>query len=401
MTLNQNTVLPGARAAGSDEIKVGLLGCGGRGTGAAINAVEAAEGVRIVAMADAFQDRLDQSRKILTERAGAKMSVTDETCFVGLDAYKRILEADINYVVMATPPGFRPEHIKAAVAAGKHIFAEKPVAVDGAGIRSCLESHDEIAKKGLGLVAGTLYRHHTGYLESIKRIHDGQIGDIGAAWGWYNTTGLWKHDRQPAWSDLEYQMRNWLYYTWLSGDHVVEQAVHNIDALNWIMGANPVRAIATGGRQTRTAPEYGHIYDHFAIEYEYPGETRVFMMCRQQDGCDKKVANEVVGTKGRAFILPQFFITGEKPWKLEGEINDAYVAEHTNLINSIRAGKPLNEMKQIAESTLVAILGRDAAYSGGAVTWEEALASPSLLPPKLEWGPMPVPPVPMPGQSSV
>jgi myo-inositol 2-dehydrogenase/D-chiro-inositol 1-dehydrogenase len=392
--------IPGAWAAGSDEIRVGVIGCGGRGTGAALNVVNAAEGVTIVAMADAFKDRLDQSRTILTERAGDKMKVTDDTAFVGLDAYKKVIEADVNYIVMAAPPGFRPEHIKAAVAAGKHIFAEKPVAVDGAGVKSCLESHAEISRKGLGLVGGTLYRHHTGYLESIKRVHDGQIGEVTGAWGWYNTTGLWKKDREPEWSDLEYQMRNWLYYTWLSGDHIVEQAVHNIDALNWIMGANPVRAVGTGGRQVRTAPEYGHIYDHFAIDYEYPGNKHVTLMCRQQDGTDKKIANEVVGTTGRAFILPQFFITGANPWKLDGEINDAYVVEHTDLINSIRAGKPLNEMKQLAESTLTGILGREAAYTGGAVTWEQALDTPSQFPAKLEWGPMPVPAVPMPGQSS-
>jgi predicted dehydrogenase len=393
--------IPGAWAAGTDEIKVGVIGCGGRGTGAAMNAINAAEGVTIVAMADAFKDRLDASRKILGERIGAKMKVTDATCFSGLDAYKQVLAmSDVNYVILATPPGFRPAHIKAAVAAGKHIFAEKPVAVDGAGVRANLESFEEINKKGLGLVAGTLDRHHTGYLESIKRIRDGQIGEIASVSGWYNTTGLWKKDREPAWSDLEFQMRNWLYYTWLSGDHIVEQAVHNIDALNWIMGANPVRAIGLGGRQVRTGAEYGHIYDHFAIDYEYPGGKHVTMMCRQQDGTDKKVANEVVGTKGRAFILPQFYITGANPWKLEGELNDAYVVEHTDLINSIRAGKPLNELKQISESTLVGILGREAAYTGAAVTWEQALDTPSQFPTKLEWGPMTVAPVPMPGQNS-
>jgi len=387
----------GAHVDGSDEIRVGLIGCGGRGTGAARNVVDAAPGVRIVAMADAFKDRLDESRTILTSRLADKMAVTDDTCFVGLDAYKKLLETNVNYVILATPPSFRPGHIKAAVAAGKYIFAEKPVAVDGAGVRSCLESFDEINKKGLGLVTGTLYRHHTGYLESIKRVHEGAIGDVLTAYGWYNTTMLWRKDRQPEWTDLEYQMRNWLYYTWLSGDHLVEQAVHNLDALNWIMGANPVAAVSTGGRQTRTAPEWGHIYDHFAVDYEYPNGKHVQMFTRQQDGCEKKVANEVVGTKGRAFILPRFSITGAQPWTLEAPINDAYVVEHTDFITSIRAGKPLNELKQIAESSLVGVLGREAAYTGKRLTWEEALATPSLFPEKLEWGPMPMPPVPMPG----
>jgi len=401
-----STSIPGAWAAGSDAIRVGLIGCGGRGTGAAMNAINAAEGVTIVAMGDAFKDRLDLSRRVLTERVGDKMKVTDDTVFVGLDAYKKVLATDVNYVILASPPAFRPEHIKASVAAGKHIFAEKPVAVDGAGIKSCLASYEEINKKGLGLVAGTLYRHHTGYLEVIKRVHAGQIGDIASAWGWYNTTGLWKKDREPAWSDLEYQMRNWLYYTWLSGDHIVEQCVHNLDALNWVMGANPLRAIATGGRQVRTAPEYGHIYDHFAIDYEYPGGKHVTVMCRQQDGTDKKIWNEVVGTKGRAFLppvstpAPQYAITGASPWNLEGEINDAYVVEHTDLINSIRSGKPANELKQIAESTLVGILGREAAYTGASLTWQQALDTPSQFPAKLEWGPMTVAPVAMPGQNA-
>jgi predicted dehydrogenase len=401
-----STSIPGAWAAGTDEIRVGLIGCGGRGTGAAKNAVMAAEGVTIVAMADAFKDRLDVSRSSLAAQLGDKMKVTDDTAFVGLDSYRKVLAADVNYVILAAPPAFRPEHIKASVAAGKHIFAEKPVAVDGAGVRSCIESHEAITKKGLGLVAGTLYRHHRGYLEVIKRVHDGQIGEIASAWGWYNTGGLWSKERKPDWSDLEFQMRNWLYYTWLSGDHLVEQCVHNLDSLNWVMRANPVRAVATGGRQVRTAPEYGHIYDHFAIDYEYPEGKHVTVMCRQQDGTDKKIWNEVVGTKGRAFLPPvsspppQWAITGANPWSLSGELDDAYVVEHTNLINSIRSGKPVNELKQVAESTLVGILGREAAYTGRVVTWEQALETPSLFPAKLEWGPMTVAPVAMPGQSS-
>jgi myo-inositol 2-dehydrogenase / D-chiro-inositol 1-dehydrogenase len=387
----------GAWAQGSDEIRVGVIGCGGRGTGAARNVVDAAPGVRIVAMADAFKDRLDESRAILAGKLGDKFAVTDATCFVGLDAYQRVLETDVNYVILASPPAFRPAHIEAAVAKGKHIFAEKPVAVDGAGVRSCYASAEAMTKKGLGLVAGTIYRHHVGYLESIQRVHDGQIGEITGAMGWYNTSGLWRKERQPEWTELEHQMRNWLYYTWLSGDHLVEQAVHNVDALNWIMRANPVKAVATGGRQVRTGPEWGHIYDHFAIDYEYPGGRHVAMFTRQQDGTDKKVANEVIGTTGRAFILPRFYITGEKPWTLETPINDGYVTEHTHLIESIRAGKPLNELKTIADSTLVGIMGREAAYTGQAVTWADALAGPSLMPKGLDWGPVPQPAVPMPG----
>ena len=230
------TTLPfTGQVSGSDEIRIGVIGCGSRGSGAVLNAVNAAPGVRVVALGDAFKDRLDESRALLTGKIADKMSVTDDKCFVGLDAYQRVLETDANYIIMATPPAFRPGHIKAAVAAGKYIFAEKPVAVDGAGVRSCYESAEAIAKKGLGLVTGTLYRHHTGYLESIARVHGGDIGEVTGAVGWYNTSGLWRKDRQPEWSELEYQMRNWIYYTWLAGDHIVEQAVHNIDALQWIM----------------------------------------------------------------------------------------------------------------------------------------------------------------------
>jgi myo-inositol 2-dehydrogenase/D-chiro-inositol 1-dehydrogenase len=398
--------IPGAYAAGSDEIRIGLVGCGGRGTGAALNALQSAQGVRLVAMADAFQDRLNDSRRLLTEKGGAGIAVTDDHAFVGLDAYQRLLATDVNYVILATPPGFRPIHIKAAVAAGKNVFAEKPVAVDAPGIRSCLETFEEIQKKGVGLVAGTQYRHFTPYMESIKRIHGGQIGKLVAGRCYFNTTGLWSKDRQPGWSDLEFQMRNWLYYTWLSGDHIVEQFIHNVDTMVWTYNGHPVRATGSGGRQVRTEPIYGHIYDHFAIDYEFADGAHCAAMCRQQDGCDKKVANEFVGTKGTAFVLPQYYITGEQPWKLDAsvgtDLGNAYVQEHTDLIASIRAGKPLNELKQVAESSLSAIMGRMAAYTGKAVTWDEALASQeSLMPTTLAWGPMPIPPVAMPGQTTL
>jgi myo-inositol 2-dehydrogenase / D-chiro-inositol 1-dehydrogenase len=399
--------LPGAYAAGSDEIRVGLIGCGSRGTGAAMQAFQSSPGVRIVAMADAFQDRLDLSRKLLTDKVGAGMAVTDDHCFVGLDAYEKLLASatDVNYVILATPPGFRATHIKAAVAAGKNVFAEKPVAVDAFGVRTCLETYEEVKKKGLALVAGTQYRHFTPYLESIKRVHDGQIGKLIAGRCYYNTAGLWSKERQPSWSDLEFQMRNWLYYTWLSGDHIVEQFIHNLDTMVWAFGANPTRATGSGGRQVRTEPIYGHIYDHFAIDYEFADGAHCAAMCRQQDQTDKKIANEFVGTEGTAFVLPQYYITGKQPWRLDTSVTtdlaNAYVQEHADLIASIRAGKPLNELKQVAETSLACIMGRMAAYTGKTVTWDEALASKeSLMPTQLTWGPMPMPPVAMPGQTA-
>ena len=391
--------ITGAWAQGSDEIRVGLVGCGGRGTGAAGNVLAAAPGVRIVALADAFQDRLDNCRQRLATQHPDTATVPQERCFIGLDAYKQLLETDVNYVILASPPGFRPQHIAASVAAGKHVFAEKPVAVDAAGVRQCFALADQVTAKGTALGAGTQYRHFDPYIESMKRIHGGAIGRLTGARAYYNTGELWSRERQPEWTDLEFQMRNWLYFTWLSGDHLVEQAIHNVDALNWAFNGHPVRAIGTGGRQVRIGPEFGHIYDHFAIVYEYPDETFATMMCRQQNGTDKKVANEFTGTTGTAYVLPEYVIKGANPWKYEiAEPNDMYVQEHRDLIASIRAGKPYNELKSVAESSLTAIMGRMSAYSGKTITWEEALNAPeSLMPQNLTWGPMPMPPVPMPG----
>ena len=392
---------PGAYAQGSDEIRVGLVGCGGRGTGAATNALAAAKGVRIVALADAFQDRLDACRERLAKRNPETATVAQDHCFVGLDAYQQLLKTDVNYVILATPPGFRPTHIAAAIDAGKNIFAEKPVAVDPAGVRQCIELADRIGSSGLAMAAGTQYRHFDPYIQSMQRIHDGAIGKLTAARGYYNTGELWYREPEADWSELETQMRNWLYYTWLSGDHIAEQAIHNIDALNWAFQGHPVRAIGTGGRLVRRDPKFGHIYDHFAIVYEYPGEVFATMMCRQQNGTDKKVANEFTGATGTAYVLPDYYITGANPWKYEKEPNDMYVQEHTDLIASIRAGKPLNELKQVAESSLTAIMGRMSAYSGKTLTWEAALNDPEdLMPKPLKWGPMPTPPVAMPGQMS-
>ena len=309
--------LVGAHAAGSDEIRVGLVGCGGRGSGAAGNVLAAAPGVRIVALADAFQDRLTACRERLAEQNPAAATVAQDHCFVGLDAYQQLLKTDVNYVILATPPGFRATQIAAAIAAGKNIFAEKPVAVDATAVRSCISLADEVTKRGIALGAGTQYRHFDPYIQSMKRIHDGAIGQLTGARAYYNTGELWKRDRQEGWSDLENQMRNWLYYTWLSGDHIVEQFIHNIDALNWAFNAHPLRATGTGGRQVRTAPEFGHIYDHFAIVYEYDNDAFATAMCRQQNGTEKKVANEFTGTKGTAYVLPDYSIKGATTWKYD------------------------------------------------------------------------------------
>lgn len=403
-------VLPvGAYAAGSDVIRVGLIGCGGRGTGAARDCLRSSEGIELVALGDLVPDRLAQCRTELAKAASedasfaAKYKVTDAQCFTGFDAYKKVLATDIQYVILATPPGFRPSHLAAAVAAGKHIFSEKPVAVDSAGFRSVLETYEAARKKGLGIGVGTQRRHQAEYLATIKRIQDGAIGEVLSGQVFWNQGGLWNRERQPSWSDAEWQIRNWLYFTWLSGDHIVEQHVHNIDVANWVMGGHPVKATAVGGRQWRTSPAYGHIYDHFSVDFEYANGARVLSMCRQIDGTANLIAEHFIGTKG-SVDTSKSIIVGPKAWtyqKPEKPVSP-YVQEHTDLIASIRSGKPYNELKQVAESTLTAIMGREAAYTGQEITWDALVkADLDLTPPQIAFVPMPVPAVAMPGRTKL
>jgi myo-inositol 2-dehydrogenase / D-chiro-inositol 1-dehydrogenase len=395
--------IPGAHAAGSDEIRVGIIGCGGRGTGAVDNVLMAAEGVRLVAMGDLFKDRLQQSLENL-QKHGDKSAVPADRQFVGWDAYKKVLATDVNYVILATPPAFRPTHLKAAVAAGKNIFTEKPVAVDPAGIKTCFEVADLAKQKGLAIGAGTQRRHHAAYLEAMRRVADGAIGDVTSLRVFWNQGGLWTKPRQAEWTDMEWQLRNWLYFTWLSGDHIVEQHVHNLDVANWVMGGKPARIFGVGGRQARTGPEYGNIFDHFGLDLEYPNGVHALSMCRQQPGTPGLVAEFAVGTKGNCDTQDgrRYEITGPNAWKWDGDFTNPYQQEHTDLIASIRAGTPYNELHRVAESTLTAIAGREAAYTGKVVSLDELLAAPfSLMPSKLEFGPIPVPPVAIPGQGTM
>jgi len=392
----------GLHAAGSDTIKIGVIGCGGRGTGAAIDAMEAAPGVEVVALYDVFQDRIDESLKRLREKHADKVKVTPDRCFTGFDGHQRLCALpDVNMVVLAAPPGFRPLHLKAAVEAGKNVFMEKPVAVDPVGVRSVIASSDLALRKGLAIVSGTQRRHQARYIELLKRIHAGEIGELVGGQCYWNMGFLWVKERQPGWSDMEWQCRNWLYFTWLSGDHIVEQHVHNIDVINWAFRALPVRCFAMGGRQVRTGPECGNIFDHFAVEFEYPNGVRVLSMCRQIDGTFERVEERIVGTKGVGFGHGE--IRGEKPWKYEGEEPNPYVVEHADLIASIRAGTPLNEGRRIAESTLCAVMGRMSAYTGRAMSWEWVMNASKLdlMPSKLEFGPLPVEPVAVPGQTQL
>lgn len=387
-------------SSGRATLRLGLIGCGGRGTGAVIDAVAADNDVVLYAMGDVFEDRLRGSEQHLRSQIKDKVQVSKERSFVGFAAYQGVIESGVDVVILTTPPGFRPAHLSAAVTAGKHVFTEKPVAVDGAGVREVYRASDEAKSKGLAIVAGTQRRHDIAYRQAMERIHAGAIGEIVATYCYWNQGGLWMNPRKSEWTDMEWQLRNWLYFTWLSGDHIVEQHVHNLDIINWAMRSHPVKAVGVGGRQVRTDPAYGHVYDHFAIEFEYENGVRMLSMCRQQDGTASRVAEHLVGTKGTSNA--NTYISGESAWRFEGDRPNPYVEEHKRLFEGIRSGTVLNEGRQVAESTMTAILGREAAYTGQEVTWEQVLNSDIRLgPEKLEFGPLPVPEVAMPGKVKV
>ena len=355
-------VVPLAEARGSDTIRVGVIGCGGRGSGAAHDCMNSSKGVQIVALADAFSDRLQGLKK--------EFKVPNNRCFTGLGAYKQLKALDdINLVIIATPPGFKPKQFAEAVKQGKNVFIEKPVATCPAGIKMIFEASDKAKEKGLAVVAGTQRRHEPKYVETMKRIGDGAVGDIVSAQCYWNMGALWVDRAKSNWdnykrgkySDVEWQIRNWLFTSWLSGDHIVEQHVHNIDVINWAFGAIPEQVHGVGGRQYRTEPQYGNIFDHFGIEFFYPNDVRTISMCRQIKGTTNNVSERVVGTKGSSDCCG--IIKGENPWRYEGPNPNPYVVEHADLIKSIRSGNPLNEGRRVAESTLCAIMGRESAYS--------------------------------------
>jgi len=400
-------------AAGSDKLKVGLIGCGGRGTGAAMDCVKSSPDVVITAMGDLFKDRVASSQKRLSEKLDKNsLAVSPDQQFFGFDAFKNVLQTDVDMVILAAPPHFRPKHLKAAVEAGKHIFMEKPVAVDPVGIRSVIASSQKAEEKGLAIVSGTQRRHQAHYLEIMQRVQGGEIGNIVSGQCYWNMGSLWEErvkenwERRKSenWSDMEWHCRNWLFLTWLSGDHIVEQHVHNLDVINWAIGSHPIKCTGMGGRQVRTAPEFGNIFDHFAVEYEYPNGVRIMSMCRQTKGCHNNVSERLVGTAGTSYTDgARGYITGYKAFEYPDESANPYVQEHTDLIASIRAGKPLNEGIQVAESTLTAIMGRMSAYTGRAMSWDW-VKNASLLdlsPPRYEMGELPVRPVAVPGMTKL
>lgn len=403
-----------AYVAGNETLKVAVIGCGGRGTGAADQALSVKQDVKLVAMADAFRDRLDESYDNLMKKHGKskRMDVPEDHKFVGFDGYKEAIAlADV--VILATPPGFRPIHFEEAVNAGKHIFMEKPVATDAPGIRKVLEVAEKAKQKKLNVVVGLQRHYQPSYLELMQRIHNGEIGDIVSGQVYWNSGGVWVRPREADQTEMEYQMRNWYYFTWLCGDHIVEQHIHNIDVANWAKKAYPVKAQGMGGREVRTGPEHGQIFDHHFVEFHYDDGTIINSQSRHIEGCMNKVAETLVGTKGRASTDNTTQLTdlkGNVIWRHRGK-NDPnpYQVEHDRLFESIVNGGVISDTENGAKSTMSAILGRMATYSGKEITWDEALNSDiSLMPTTYAFDAeppvMPVEghyPVPVPGKTKV
>jgi myo-inositol 2-dehydrogenase / D-chiro-inositol 1-dehydrogenase len=374
-----------AHAAGDDLIKIALIGCGGRGSGAAAQALSTKGAVKLIAMADLYKDSLDRHFNEIQNSVEDKsrIDVPEDRKFVGFDAYQKALATDADLVILATPPGFRPIHFEAAVKANKHVFMEKPVATDAEGVRKVLAAAEESKKKNLGVGVGLQRRHEAKYIETIKRLQDGAIGDIIAMRVYWNGSTPWMHPRQelaknvPRLTEMDYQCRNWYYFTWICGDHIVEQHIHNMDVGNWLKDAYPVKANGMGGCEVRKGPDYGETFDHHAVEFEYADGTRMFSQCRHIVNCWDSVSEHAHGTKGYANIGGgSIDAKGADKWRYRSR-NDGnpYQVEHDDLFASIRAGSPINEAERGAKSTMTAILGRMATYSGKEITWDDAINS--------------------------
>ena len=393
-----------AHAAGGDELKVALVGCGGRGGGAADQALSTYQlgPVKLVAMADVHEDRLQGTLKNLTAKHADRIDVPKDRQFLGFDAFeKAIALADV--VILATPPGFRPMQIEAAVKAGKHLFTEKPVATDAPGVRKVLAAAEEAKKKNLKIGVGLQRHHQAGYIETLKRLHDGAIGDIVSLRAYWNGQTPWVKTRESLekqygrkLTEMEYQLRNWYYFTWICGDHIVEQHIHNLDVINWVKKGHPVKANGMGGVEVRKGADYGEIFDHHAVEFTYEDGSICFSQCRHIPGCWNSVSEHAVGTKGSVDISAHT-IRGAEQWRYKNEgAKDPYQQEHDDLFAAVRNNTPYNELEYGANSTMTAILGRLATYGGKEVEWDKAIKSEiSLFPEKLAWdAPMKVNPGP-------
>lgn len=394
-------------AQGARPLKVGLVGCGGRGTGAATQALKADDAAELVAVADIEIGRIDACLEKLGHTLAAKVKVPAEARFIGLDAYRKVIETkDIDVILLATPPGFRPDHLRYAIEAGKHVFCEKPIAVDAPGVRSVLETTELATKKNVSLVAGFCWRYSNFIQATFDKVLGGAIGDVVAYYATYYTRPVKpmppEAERPAGMSDVEWQIRNWYNFQWLCGDSLVEQAVHSVDKVAWAFRDQPpLSCVAVGGRQIPA--NGGNIYDHFEVNYLYPNNARAFVACRQIDGCHNENADYILGTKGTCTIGrgPAPKIEGANPWAFEGQKNDMYQQELDVLMSAIRRGQTVNDGKRMAYSTLVAMMGRMAAYTGQEITWEQALNSQErIFPEKLDWnGSLAVPPLPLPGKT--
>jgi predicted dehydrogenase len=394
-------------AAGTETLKVGLVGCGGRGTGAAMDALSSDGQAVLVAVADTFADRAEESlNQLRGEKTIAdRVQVTPETIFTGFDGYKNVVDS-CDVVLLATPPHFRPEHFAYVVEKGKHCFIEKPIAVDTPGIKSVMESSRKAKEKNIAVVSGLCWRYDLKVREMMRQILEQEaIGEIVAIESSYNTGLLWHRGNDPKWSQMEYQVRNWLYHTWLSGDHIMEQAIHSLDKTAWLLGdQSPVKATSLAGRQQRTDPLYGNVYDHFAVFYEYPTGQRVYFTCRQQDNCSARVDERVLGTNGQAEILrgDLYNRKGDRKWRYKGEQPSMYRVEHEELFSSIRKGKPINNGEYMCNSTAIALMGRMAGYTGQTVTWDQLMNSTERLgPTEYAWGDVPTEVVAIPGKTAL
>jgi predicted dehydrogenase len=399
----------GARLASDSKetLKIGLVGCGGRGGGAATNALRADPNVKLVALADAFPDQLSrklQSLKSQTDIAD-RIDVPEDRQYVGFDAYKDVID-QVDVVLLATSPYFRPLHVEYAVEKETHAFVEKPIATDAPGVRRMRAACDKAAEKGISISSGLCYRYQHAKQATLQRVHDGMIGEIKSMECTYNTGGLWHRGRKPEWSEMEYQMRNWLYFTWLSGDHIAEQHIHSLDKLAWAMKDEPpVKATASGGRIVRSDEQWGNIYDHFNTVFEWKGGVKGFSSCRQWVGADGNVSDFVVGTKGTAALQShRIQLTDPGPgeegkWRYRGEgPDDMYQNEHDVLFAALRAGDRIDNSDYMCKSTMMAIMARMSAYTGKSITWDMAWNSKEdLSPPAYDWTDMEMRPVAQPG----
>lgn len=376
-TISGLSLARSAHAAGSDTFKVGLIGCGGRGSGAAVNAMNAGKDIQLVAMGDIFENKLKASRERLKKAKPDQVAVDDDHCFVGFDAYQKVIDSGVDVVIIACTSHFHPRYLQAAVAANKHVFCEKPHSLDVPGLKRVKATCEEAKKKGLAIVSGLCWRYHLGLGETVKRIHDGQIGDVVAIQETY-VCGPYRADfqRDPQWSEMEWQLQNWYHFNWLAGDQILQQLIHSIDKGAWVLRDQPpVKAWGMGGRSNCFGPSYGDLFDHQSIVFEYPNGVRMYGLCRNHVGCYSELSDTVFGTQGVAHLANRYRIEGKNPWRYEGPECVMTDQEHVALFDSIRNGKPINNGDYMFGSTMLALLGQAVCNTGQEITWEKMLTS--------------------------